>query len=360
LSVTGTENAVGATYTPAHGSGTQYAIGGNPFASTIDWDNVTKGDDVANSVWVWNPGTDTYDAYNAGNGLLTGGLIAPFQGFWFEYDGALSGITFPVGAKSTGGTFRGKEAVSRRMVVRATDSEGSNHAWVSFRDGATLGEDDFDAVKFTPLSADYIQLFTMVSDKAHDINSLPIDLVDALEIPLGVSSTRGGTVTLDLTELNLPDGWAASLRDNVTGVTVAVDANFSYSYESSRAKAAPVGEAPHVLAATAPRFTLIVDPLGTTSTENGKQTTENFQLEQNYPNPFNPSTVVGFRLSVAGHATLKVYDVLGREVAVLVNGTLSAGSHSVNFDASNLTSGVYMYKLEAGGMSQTKRMTLVK
>jgi hypothetical protein len=55
-----------------------------------------------------------------------------------------------------------------------------------------------------------------------------------------------------------------------------------------------------------------------------------------------------------------VYDILGREVAVLVNETLPAGSHSVNFDASNLTSGVYMYKLEAGGEVLTKRMTLIK
>lgn len=85
-----------------------------------------------------------------------------------------------------------------------------------------------------------------------------------------------------------------------------------------------------------------------------------FNLEQNYPNPFNPSTVVGFQLSVAGQATLKVYDLLGREVAVLVNGVLPAGSHSATFDATNLTSGVYIYKLEAGGRSMTKRMTLIK
>lgn len=360
LSITGTENAAGGTYTPAHTSGTQYAIAGNPFASTIAWDAVTKGANVHNAVWVWNPATSTYDAYNDGNGLLAGGLIAPFQGFWIQYDGAASGLTFPASAKSTGGIFRGKEEAPRRMVVRATDNTGSNHAWISFRDGATFGEDRFDAVKFTPLVADYIQTFTMAAAKAHDINTLPAGLTESLEIPLGVTTTRGGSVTLDLTELNLPDGWVASLRDNVAGVTMAVDANFSYTYESSRAKAALVGEAPHVLAATAPRFTLIIDPLNSTSTENGKQTTENFRLEQNYPNPFNPSTVIGFQLAVAGEARLTVYDILGRQVAVLVNGTMSAGAHSVNFDASNLTSGVYMYKLEAGGMSQVRRMTLVK
>lgn len=95
------------------------------------------------------------------------------------------------------------------------------------------------------------------------------------------------------------------------------------------------------------------------SVEDG-EVVRSFNLEQNYPNPFNPSTVVGFQLSVAGQATLKVYDLLGREVAVLVNGVLPAGSHSATFDATNLTSGVYVYKLEAGGRSMTKRMTLIK
>jgi hypothetical protein len=83
-------------------------------------------------------------------------------------------------------------------------------------------------------------------------------------------------------------------------------------------------------------------------------------LEQNYPNPFNPTTVVGFQLSVVGDVTLKVYDALGREVATLVNERLSAGTHSVEFDASDLASGVYLYRLTVGGESFTKRMTVLK
>jgi hypothetical protein len=108
------------------------------------------------------------------------------------------------------------------------------------------------------------------------------------------------------------------------------------------------------------RIRIYVANAGPVSIEEGTELVKSFNLEQNYPNPFNPSTVVGFQLSVAGQATLKVYDLLGREVAVLVNGVLPAGAHSATFDATNLPSGVYMYKLEAGGQSSTKRMTLVK
>ncbi len=105
---------------------------------------------------------------------------------------------------------------------------------------------------------------------------------------------------------------------------------------------------------------LSVSRVVATSIENGNETASKFTLEQNYPNPFNPSTAIRFTLDAGRQTRLSVYDLLGREVAVLVNGTLPAGAHTVTFDASNLPSGVYMYKLEAGGQSMTKRMTLVK
>ncbi len=84
------------------------------------------------------------------------------------------------------------------------------------------------------------------------------------------------------------------------------------------------------------------------------------QLFQNYPNPFNPSTTISFSLPKASVVNLKVYDLLGREVAELMNGRLNAGEHSVNFDASGLSSGVYLYRIEAGGFSSFKRMVLIK
>jgi len=86
-----------------------------------------------------------------------------------------------------------------------------------------------------------------------------------------------------------------------------------------------------------------------------------YRLSQNYPNPFNPSTTIEFRLGESSIVTLKVFDVLGREVATLVNNQkLSAGVQNVQFDATSLASGVYIYRLEAGGFSQTRKMMLVK
>jgi len=84
------------------------------------------------------------------------------------------------------------------------------------------------------------------------------------------------------------------------------------------------------------------------------------RLNQNYPNPFNPSTVISFRLAKSGFTTLKVYDILGREVSTLLNENINSGSHDISFDGSNLSSGIYIYQLSSKGETITRRMTLIK
>ena len=84
------------------------------------------------------------------------------------------------------------------------------------------------------------------------------------------------------------------------------------------------------------------------------------QLNQNYPNPFNPTTNISFELPQSSLVQLKVYNLLGQEVATLVDGRMNSGNHSVNFDASQLSSGVYIYRLNAGSNSITKKMMLIK
>lgn len=85
-----------------------------------------------------------------------------------------------------------------------------------------------------------------------------------------------------------------------------------------------------------------------------------FSLEQNYPNPFNPSTTINYTLAESSPVTIKVYDVLGSEVATLVNTTQEAGKHNITFDASKLASGLYIYTLNAGSFTSSKKMMLLK
>ena len=85
-----------------------------------------------------------------------------------------------------------------------------------------------------------------------------------------------------------------------------------------------------------------------------------FALRGNYPNPFNPTTMISYELPENVFVSLKVYDVLGREVASLINDVQAAGSYDVRFDASNLPSGMYFYRLQAGSFSASKKLMLVK
>ncbi|MFZ4591581.1 MAG: T9SS type A sorting domain-containing protein [Ignavibacteria bacterium] len=87
---------------------------------------------------------------------------------------------------------------------------------------------------------------------------------------------------------------------------------------------------------------------------------EKFSLSQNYPNPFNPKTNINFQVPKTSLVTLKVYDVLGREVVALVNEKMQAGSYKVDFDGSRYTSGTYFYRLETDGYAETKKMLLIK
>ncbi len=85
-----------------------------------------------------------------------------------------------------------------------------------------------------------------------------------------------------------------------------------------------------------------------------------FALEQNFPNPFNPATTIKFSVPKSGIVMLKVFDVTGREVASLVNGELNAGTYKSEFNASQLGSGIYFYKLVGDGFTETKKMILIK
>ena len=98
----------------------------------------------------------------------------------------------------------------------------------------------------------------------------------------------------------------------------------------------------------------------TVSNESENFNPKEFTLAQNYPNPFNPSTNISFNLPQATDVSLKIYNMLGQEVATLINERMAAGAQTVVFDASNLSSGMYIYRIQAGSFSKTKKMMLIK
>jgi hypothetical protein len=112
-------------------------------------------------------------------------------------------------------------------------------------------------------------------------------------------------------------------------------------------------------------FTLVVEDSSNIHIENEGQHPTAFALLQNYPNPFNPTTTLCYDIPENSHVTITVYDMLGREVKTLVNGTQEAGYKSMIWDATNnngnpISAGVYLYQIHAGEFVQTKKMVLLK
>jgi len=94
--------------------------------------------------------------------------------------------------------------------------------------------------------------------------------------------------------------------------------------------------------------------------ENITSLPKEFSLKQNYPNPFNPSTNINYELPITGFVSLKIYDLTGKEIAILVNEQQSAGNYTVRFNGNNFASGIYFYRIEAGDFTQVRKMFLIK
>jgi plastocyanin len=102
----------------------------------------------------------------------------------------------------------------------------------------------------------------------------------------------------------------------------------------------------------------VINP--TSVNTNNADQPDRFIVKQNYPNPFNPATTIRYAIPHNGLVVVKVFNLLGKELTTLVNGDESAGSHEIQYDATNLPSGIYFYRVQTGNFSQTKRMVLMK
>lgn len=107
-------------------------------------------------------------------------------------------------------------------------------------------------------------------------------------------------------------------------------------------------------------FRFAVDSTEVITNIKDQNVVDSYNLSQNYPNPFNPSTIISYQIPKAGLVNLKVYDILGREVVELVNKVQSSGNYQVEFNASNLPNGVYIYRLQTGSFTSTKKLILLK
>jgi hypothetical protein len=175
-----------------------------------------------------------------------------------------------------------------------------------------------------------------VSGSCSSVNAVSVPVGSewiAVNFPLSLSALTGGTVNTilsNVTEIRLLHRTTPGTMGNSIVAQLGID-NITASSSSTNVNEIPL------------------------------ETPRTFELYQNFPNPFNPSTIIKYDLPFAGFVTLKVFDVLGKEVRTLINTEMKTeGTYSVQFNASSISSGMYFYRLEAGKNAQVKRLVIIK
>lgn len=352
---------------------------GNPFGTDIKLDTdeglnawVSGGNLMSNTAQVWQS-TGNYKVINAGEN------IAAFQGFFIHNHDALE-MTFP---HHTSGNYDAeffKDNIPFRLVsfqLEAIDSR-SDELFIDeafqlyFHADAHHDWDMRDAHKIVPLSNRYVNIAFIgelngeIVLKAQD--SRPFDPGEKLSIPVVFQSSGvSGAATLSIKRFkNIPYDWKIIIEDTFTGYLHHLDlfSSFKFNFKSNIQRKKnndlilrsefnkPVSSDLNS------QYILHIYP--GLADEQHYNLPDKAALYQNFPNPFNPITHITFDLPEQAEVNLSVFDILGRRVAVVADGKFMAGSHKVTFDASTLSSGVYIYTLTSTGINISRKFTVLK
>lgn len=229
------------------------------------------------------------------------------------------------------------------------DNDASNGKFVTVKTGTQSLEaasTDSTATISIPFSVDSsgtYSVFGRMNNPSYDDDSFWIKMDDgAFEMYNGLVTTGWQWITINDFEL--------TIGEHTLSITYREDGAQLDKVAISNSAFAPQGMGEEAENNCTP-----------TTSEYLEELPDTYKLEQNYPNPFNPSTIISYQLPAGSGVSLKVFDVLGREVATLINEYIQAGQHQVVFDASNLSSGIYLYKLmTSSGFNQSKKMLLLK
>jgi len=343
-----------------------YTLLGNPFTSNINLSglSVNNSGSLSANVIVWDNASNDYATVSRSSGIL-----APWQGFWAFVlgDDASSQVNIPLSAKttvsSTGSYFKRATTPVEGLFTLSHGEVTSQPFKVFLHDDAKMGFDIYDVSKFTPLSDSYAVIGGRQSKNTSlkAIESLPSDLSEVVVLfiePQIVGNT--GEFSINWSKFNqFPESFSIELQDSETGLIYDLRTDDKLSFYLNASSKSSKKNENLVMSGLSDRFKVVINPL-TTSTDSEDLLPSKVELAQNYPNPFNPSTIISFGLPNASHVSLSIYNSLGQLVKAPINKTMQAGRHSFTFNASNLSSGVYLYRLESNGVVQTKKMLLVK
>ena len=348
-----------------------YFLLGNPFPFTIDWDAVAgwSKTNISETIQVWSDSANQWYDWNGMTGSKPdSGLIKSFESVFIQADGGNGELTLSTETEADTNLTQLKGDQNKRfetIKVTVSNEELRSTFNILFHDKGQFGKDKFDAILLEPLSGKYI-LGGIYDNGAYSLASLPDSLYHNYQLPLILkASETGSDAELQIDSYNqnisvaLIDremgtktdlGSSNSVKIKLDMVDTDKGASFRLSEKGLEQAKAKSGENL--------RYSLIINKGKSVVREDELKYT--LELYQNYPNPFNPSTVIRFQLPMRSEVSLKVFDMLGREVATLIDGRMNAGYHSVDFDADHLASGIYIYQLQTEEQVFTKKLTLIK
>lgn len=374
LDVTGSEPGSDVAVSINGGSSGLFTLVGNPFATNYNTNSISEtSGSISDNISLWNDATGSYTTADRTSDYI----IAPWQGFWIETaDASVAEVSFNTSGKTTSsasGAFFSKEVESRKGDIAfslSSDNSYDEAIKLAFREYATLGFDRADASKLTPMISEYATLAFKSDDILKSVESLPFDLNEEVTISfeeqiVGLS----GEFVLEWTGLTtIPSDWNLILHDYESGENIDMRSQESYTFEEQSSSKLPVAprsllsgmQIQRMKTTGTNRFGITITPSASTVSNEPGTHPEVFTLEQNYPNPFNPTTTISYSVNTTGPVSLEVYNLMGQKVAQLVNETKNAGSYNVNWDASQMASGIYIYRLNMAGQTLTRKMTLIK
>lgn len=341
---------------PLHASGNRWNLVGNPFLKPISVSALQADGDVVPVVQVWQDASgESLGSWILSTDPALGGVIAPWQAFMLQNgaENAASHLTIPLSAKTIGGTgfFREPQDAVVRIPIELWRMEGTRG--IRHDRGPMIEFDTRPAVavqRLTPLDgrAAYGWFTGFGAAKGAVAGIHPEEQTEA-SLAYNLSLPGDGIWRIRWPEVpTLPEGWSLRLHDLELGVELDVTEEDGYGFAHSGGAQVIEG-----------RFVFIARKQVSTSLD-PRPIPESPQLLSAWPNPFNPSTEIRYRTSEIGSTRLTIHDLLGREVAVLVDGVQMAGIHQVRFDAAGLSSGIYLVRLQSAGTFTHHLITLLK
>ncbi len=321
------------------------------------------------------------ETYNGTTGDLTNGLIAPFQGFWVQAIGGVGSFTIQpedIATSSTSFMRSNSEDFHNFIKISISNTERSDEIFFSFDSLGSIEFDQKDAPKLVPLvKSSRIAAMIISEGLTYKINNLPSRYDSVLTFPLQILSLEldsldnisgvQDTLILSIDEASFSDDIIFNIYDSVAnieydfnqsqGISIITDSLGIINFEGNGPLSRYQNYSSH-------RYYISISysNLGEYSKDIYPKS---FQLFQNYPNPFNPVTKIEYDLPKTELVSLKIFDIMGREVISLVNKRQEPGSKLLFWDATNsfgqsVSAGIYIYTMEAGRFRQTRKMVLIK